>query len=72
MKYRVLFVDPDDSTAERPVQMLTNSWLEAERWRDNALATATGSSSYVKIYETVEKLVDLKQKPKPEVKEASA
>ena len=66
MKYRVVFQDLSDSTRERPVQMLTNSFQEVEKWRDGMLDKSSSETCYVEIYQTSETLIGFKRKPQPE------
>jgi hypothetical protein len=74
MKYRVVFYDPEDATRERPVQMLTNSFLQAAKWRDEMLAKAPRDTCFVEIFITTETMVETAGKrisfsernPKPE------
>jgi phage-related tail protein len=66
MKYRAVFQDPEDTTRERPVQMLTNNFREVEKWRDEMLAKAQRETAYIEIFETSETLIGFKRKPKAE------
>ena len=69
MKYRAVFQDPEDLVRERPVQMLTNSFQEVEKWRDGMLNKSSSETCYVEIYETSETLIGFKRKPQPETGE---
>ncbi len=59
MKYRVLLTEPGNTTRERPHQMLTNSWEEAQAWTKKALDQSQDPGAIVEQFETVERKIGL-------------
>jgi len=67
VEFRAVFNDPDDTTQERPIQILSSTRKEADEWAAKVLA-AGGPNSFVSFYETSERYVGFmrkRQEPKP-------
>lgn len=66
-RFRLLFIDPADTTAERAQQRFSSNYQDepTQKWIDAMLA-AGGPDSYVTIYETSETIIKYQRKPRPE------
>lgn len=66
MRYRAVLYDPGDKSADRQKQEMANSRKQIDEWTSGVLAAAVSPDASVSIYETSERLIDLKLKPKSE------
>jgi hypothetical protein len=64
-RYRARFIDPGDTTSERPVQVYGNDWQQIEQWATNILMTAKSPDAIVNVFETSEHHIKLFTKPTP-------
>lgn len=71
MRFRAILIDPGNASAERPVQILTNSRQDVTEWAlgndqsPGVLAKAVSLDAIVEVYETLERLTDIIHRPKP-------
>lgn len=57
---RAVLTDPD-STADRPIQIVGTDRAEIDRWANDVLKAA-GPAAVIKVYLTIEVIVDLLSK----------
>lgn len=62
-RYRAILVDPEDTTAERPLQIFGNDFEEVKSWAEKVIMKAVGKHAHVDIYETKESSVYRVSKP---------
>lgn len=65
MKYRAILSDPGNLTAERPVQILSNSLQDVQEWAGMQLAKAVSESAFVTVFQYVETQIAVIRRPKP-------
>jgi hypothetical protein len=74
MRFRAILHDPGNANAERPVQILSNSRgstgdiIGIDEWAAKVLQGAVSEDASVRVYETIEKTVEVIRKPKTEPK----
>ncbi len=68
MRYRVLLTEPGNATRDRPLQMLTNVWSEAEAWTAKALQNSPDPNAIVEQFETTERKIGMAVKAAKEDK----
>jgi len=66
MKYRAILNDPGNLTAERPVQILSNSLDDVKEWAGMQLQKVVSDSAFVDVYQNVETRIEIIRKPKVE------
>lgn len=66
MKYRATLNDPGNLQQKRPVQILSNSREDVDKWAKLQLDAAISPDAAVTIYQTVEQQIGLTVKPKAE------
>ena len=63
LRFRAILIDPGNRSQERPVQIFGNDRTEIDKWAGEVLSKAIASTAHVNVYETVETLVHIVQKP---------
>lgn len=67
LQFRARFIDPDNTTEERPQQIVSSDMDAINAWADKMLnQSSAGPNSFVAFFETSERQIGFKKKPRQE------